>query len=219
MARPLRIRGDDLHYHVILRCNNKEGLFRKNSDFQMALDMLFESQQQFGFKLYNYVFLNSHAHLMLSTHNEKFIDKIMHDFCFKFAKQYNRIYKRSGHFWAHRYRSRLITDDRYALACLRYQHRNPVLAGMVIKAEEWRWSGYAYYSFGAADDLLTQHPAFLGLSTDPLRRQQVYTKFVATPLLADKMGHLFEGKSSVTGKRFSMLLQRVNKLVVNIVQY
>lgn len=128
--------GDDIHYHIILRCNNREKLLQTRNDFERVLTVLSETKAQFHLKLYNYELLNSHIHLLLSTHKDYFVDKIMHDFCFKFAKEFNRTHQRSGHFWAHRYRSRIILNDKHGIACLRYQHRNAFAAGIVSKPED-----------------------------------------------------------------------------------
>lgn len=212
MPRPTRIRGNDIHYHVILRCNNRERLIQNEEDFRKVLSMLTVIQEKFGFKLYNYVLLNAHIHLMLSTHHENYIDQVLHDFCFRYAKDYNQRHGRTGHFWAHRYWSRIILDDRYALACLRYQHRNPLAAGVVTKLEDWRWSGYSYYAFGSADGLLEPHPSYLALAEESFSRRQFYRSVVCTLIPADKSQSLFEGRTDWKSKQFSMMLKQLEKI-------
>lgn len=212
MPRENRIMGDDIHYHIIQRCNNKERLLKEGKDFEMLLEMLGEAKKKFCFRLYNYEFLNAHIHLMLSTHQNGFIDKIMHDLCLKYAKDYNQRYKRTGHFWAHRYRSRIILDERHGLACLRYQHRNAVSAGIVFKPEDWPWSGYAYYAYGTPDDLLEPHPCYLTLHEGPVNRRQVYRELVNTPVPADKCPNVIEKGSGRLTQRFLKLVNQVDGL-------
>jgi putative transposase len=48
-------------------------------------------------------------------------------------------------FFQDRFKSETIQDDRHLLAAVRYIHNNPVKAGMVEKAADYRWSSYAEY--------------------------------------------------------------------------
>ena len=212
MPRQHRIRGQGIHYHIILRCNNKERLFQQDEDFSKVLEMLLDTKNRLPFALYNYILMNAHMHLLLSTHQKHLIDQIMHDFCFKYAKDYNQRHRRSGHFWAHRYRGRIITSDQHAIAGLRYQHRNPIVAGLVLKPEDWRWSGYNYYAFGVPNDLLEAHPSYLALSKDAFFRQQIYRELVNTTLQSDQKPHLFEGRSEEQSRRFQNMARQVQRL-------
>lgn len=212
MPREPRILGDDIHYHIILRCNNKEHLLSEQSDFKQLLVMLRKARKQFCFRLYNYDLLNSHIHLMLSSHEGNFVHKIMHAFCFKFAQYFNKAHGRSGHFWAHRYRSRIITNENHALACLRYQNRNAFSAGLVSKPEDWPWSGYHFYAFGKPNDLLEPHPCYLALHEELWKRRMAYQRLVNTPIPSDKIPGLLERGSGKTTKRFQTMVEQINRL-------
>jgi len=216
MPRAPRIKGDDIHYHIILRCNNKEHLFQREEDFEIFLEILAGVKEKFAFKLYNYELLHSHIHLLLSTHTGYFIDQVMHELCLKYAKDFNQRHNRIGHFWAHRYRSSIIADDRYALACIRYQHRNTLSAGMVARPEDWVWSGYTYYAFGTPNDLLEFHPSYLGLVNDDEKRKRIYRELVMTPLPSDKTHNLLEESKTTTSRRVLAMVNQVNGLAKRI---
>lgn len=216
MPRPPRIKGNDIHYHIVLRCNNKEHLFQDRTDFEVLLSMLGDARNKFGFRLYNYELLHSHIHLMLSTHDGNFIDQIMHDFCFKYAKDFNQRNGRSGHLWAHRYRSRLILNDQHALACLRYQHRNVLSAAVVSTPEDWPWSGYTFYAFGTPNNLLELHPSFLALEEDESRRRKIYRELVNTSIPADKVSNTIERGNKLLSRRFLMMVNQSNRLLKQI---
>ncbi len=211
MPRPPRIKGDDIHYHIILRCNNKERLLQSDEDFIILKQMLFDTKQKFQFRLYNYDFLHSHVHMMLSTHNGVSIDQIMHDLCSKYARDFNRRHKRSGHLWGHRYRSRIIEDDRHGLACLRYQHRNAMSAGIVSKPENWPWSGFHFYALDRQDELLEFHPSYEALSDDSDQRKRFYSKLVYTPIPSDKIPGLLEKGNGELTRRFVAMVGQVEK--------
>lgn len=212
MPRPLRILGEGIHYHLILRCNNRESLLQKRVDFELLLQLFEEAKSKFRCRIYNYDFLNTHIHLMLSTHQNCFVDQIMHYVCFKYANDYNKRHQRSGHFWAHRYRSRVILNDSYGLACLRYQHRNVLSLGLVDKPEDWQWSGYNYYAFGASNPLLEYHPSYLSLSEDNFERMKFYRNIVNTSIPSDTLKGLLEKGSGKPTVRFSRMVKQIDQL-------
>jgi len=214
MPRPARILGDDLHYHVILRCNNGEYLLKNEDDFQQFLSLLAEDQKRLSFKLYNYTLMHSHIHLMMSTHEGHFINEIMHDFCLRYARDFNKRNNRSGHLWKNRYRCKLILNDLHALACLRYQHLNPVKANIVSNLNEWTWSGYSYYAYGVSSPILTEHPTYIGLADSSSLRRIFYQKFLERPLSPMEL-QLFEKRNHAGSKRVQVAIQ---KLMIPLLQ-
>jgi hypothetical protein len=60
-------------------------------------------------------------------------------------RQYRKKYKKSGHLFQDGYKSEKIEDDSYLLMAIRYIHRNPIKAGIVKKAEKYKWSSYKAY--------------------------------------------------------------------------
>lgn len=61
-----------------------------------------------------------------------------------FKEEFDRIYKREtkycGSIWSGRFKSTLIQDGAYLARCMRYVVYNPVRAGMVAQARDYRWS-------------------------------------------------------------------------------
>ena len=58
---------------------------------------------------------------------------------------FNKKYKRVGHLFQDRFKSEVVEDDSYILALARYIHQNPVSAGMVRSAGDYKWSSYPSY--------------------------------------------------------------------------
>jgi putative transposase len=54
--------------------------------------------------------------------------------------RYHQHYKTSGHVWQGRFKAFPIEQDDHLLTVLRYIERNPLRAGLVERAEDWRWS-------------------------------------------------------------------------------
>jgi REP element-mobilizing transposase RayT len=60
------------------------------------------------------------------------------------AKQANRLLKRDGSFWRREYFDRYIRDEHHFAIALAYIENNPVKAGLVSEAGDWRWSSARY---------------------------------------------------------------------------
>ena len=70
MGRNPRIEYDEGIYHVISRGNNREYIFKGSLDKQFFIDQLKEQKNPLGFKLFGYVFMDNHYHLLLQTTNK-----------------------------------------------------------------------------------------------------------------------------------------------------
>ena len=134
-------------YHAIQRGNNKEAIFRSNSDRQFFLAELVNSKKQFGFKLFGYVLLDNHYHLLLQV-GDLSLSKIMQRQNSLYSRYYNRTYERTGHLFGLRYKASIIHDDKYLFTVLRYIHWNPIRAGLVNSVTDYKWSSDSYYRKG-----------------------------------------------------------------------
>lgn len=91
--------------------------------------------------LHAYCMMTNHFHLLLET-DDIDVGKFMKYLASSYAIYFNRKYGYTGHLFEGRYKSCLVKDDAYFLQSSRYIHLNPVKAGMVNRAEEYRWSSY-----------------------------------------------------------------------------
>lgn len=144
MARLPRIEGRGIVYHIICRGNNKEHIFREEAEKNYYLNQIREYKKAMGYKIYGYVFMDNHYHLILQT-LDKNLSEIMHNFNTRFSKYFNRKYQRTGHVFENRYKAIPVTDDRYLLSLLRYVHQNPVRAGICNYVKQYNWSSDVFY--------------------------------------------------------------------------
>jgi len=68
-----------------------------------------------------------------------------------------------------------VVAPRYLLACMRYIELNPVRAGLVDSAAEYRWSSYGANALGEEDALVTPHPCYYALGRTPQARRAAYS--------------------------------------------
>lgn len=134
-----RIEYPGAFYHVIQRGNNREKIFFRDADKNRYINGLGELKNKFSFKLFGYVLMDNHYHLLLQTGKEP-LHKIMFRQNMLYSRYFNKAHNRSGHLYSDRYRASLIQDEGYLFAVLRYIHFNPVRAGITKTPIEYYWS-------------------------------------------------------------------------------
>lgn len=158
MARPLRIEFPGAIYHVTCRMvgdweRDRAWLYRNDADRERFLDQLGERVEQFRIRLYLFVCMANHFHLVLET-PEANCSRFMQSLLTAYTVYFNLRHDRHGHLFDGRYKARLVEGDEYLLALSRYVHLNPVrVPGMggrpieerikVLRA--YRWSSYPSY--------------------------------------------------------------------------
>jgi putative transposase len=71
----------------------------------------------------------------------------------QYAQRVNRMKRIVGHLWQGRYYSSALDTDHFVNA-IRYVERNPVEAGLISRAEDYRWSSAAVHCGTRFDRLL-----------------------------------------------------------------
>ena len=159
MARPPRFSylADGRYYHVISRSINQTAIFRDHEDFARVRTLAREAKHQFPIRLFHYVFMTTHFHLVLQT--VRAADLALH---LRYLKWHYTLWMRKKHgwkglIWRERYRSLPIRDETYLSACGLYVELNPVRAGMCRDAAEYAYSSARKYERGQPDDLLDEY--------------------------------------------------------------
>ncbi len=193
MGRPLRLKAANLTYHVTSRTNGRKLYMKKKADQKLLCQCLEKILVKYGVTIYSFTPMTNHFHMLIRIENEADLSKVMGEFKVLYAKLFNKKYKLAGHFWGDRFKSCIVQDDQYALACLRYIDRNPVKAGLVDHPGKWEMGSFGSYAYGHAHPLLPlkPHPTFLGLAKKRDQRRAFYLNFV---LGKDELSAELEGK-------------------------
>lgn len=179
MPRTARIAPTDNVYHILTRGNNRQDVFKEETDFERYREILRRYKEKYKFKLYHYVLMRNHVHLVLET-TEKGggLSEIMKGINLSYAQYYKNKYRHTGHFWQDRYKSIIISKDDYLLACGSYVELNPVRAKIVEDSKDYRWSSYNAYAYGKKDIIVNEHSIYKGLSKGEGERKKKYREFV-----------------------------------------
>lgn len=152
MARKARVKNSGAVYHVIQRGNNQEYVFQEPRDKNYLLKQLRELKLGLGFKVYAYVIMDNHYHLMLQTLGAE-LNEVMQRLNSKYGSYYNACYERSGHVFQGRYKSSIILHERL-FTVLRYIHQNPVRAGITGSVSEYHWTSDRIYRQNITNSLV-----------------------------------------------------------------
>lgn len=144
MPRIQRVRSNSGYYHIMLRGNERKNIFLSDEDKLRFMETMYEKKQGASFYLHSFCLMDNHIHLMLSEGLED-ISKVMKRITISYVSYFNKKYQRVGHLFQDRFKSEVVEQDSYVLSLARYIHQNPVKAGMVQKAADYRWSSYLSY--------------------------------------------------------------------------
>ena len=140
-SRPPRIDVGDQIYHVINRANGRATIFHTETDYRGFKSLLFEITETYGMRILAYVIMPNHWHLLLYPVNDKDLSKSLQWLGTTHARRHHARKQTTGngHLYQGRYKSFLVQNDVHLLTVLKYIERNPVRAGLVTKAEVWKW--------------------------------------------------------------------------------
>ena len=178
MPQPPRMILDGAVYHVLTRGNNGQPVFHAEADYQRYLQLVATHASRHAIKVYHFALMPTHVHLVLEVTHGPTLSVAMHDISLLYALFHKRRYVYRGHLWQGRFKSLLIHQERYLMACGRYVELNPVKAGLVHDPAEYAWSSYRTYAHGHDNTLIALNPLYETLGATPRERQEYYRQFI-----------------------------------------
>ena len=139
MARPLRIQFAGALYHVTSRGNARAPIFLGDSDRHLFLDVLGATIERSHWLCHAYCLMTNHYHLVVETPRPN-LSRGMRQLNGLYTQRFNRRHERVGHILQGRFTGILVEREAHLLELARYVVLNPVRAGMVRTAEDYRWS-------------------------------------------------------------------------------
>ena len=127
MPRGARRLSESRVYHVIIRGNERQKIFRNIEDKERFLETLRIKRKDWNFEYLAYCLMDNHVHLIIDQ-GEEDIAKIMQGINVRYAYYFNRRYNRIGHLFKDRFKSEVIEDERYLLAAISTIFRRDLFA-------------------------------------------------------------------------------------------
>jgi putative transposase len=213
MPRHARIALPNVPVHLIQRGNNRQPCFFADEDYYHYLHLLYKYSVKFGYQIHAYVLMTNHVHLLISSECSDAGGALMKVLGQCYVQYVNRVHLRSGTLWEGRFRSCLVQEERYLLACQRYIEMNPVRANIVAHPADYRWSSYRANAQGEANALVHPHSLYEGLDANATARQAAYRNLFADELdrgFTDKIRNATNGNFALGDEYFAAQVAIMN---------
>lgn len=153
MPRVARLVVPHIPHHVTQRGNRRQQTFFRDDDYRLYLSLLRRWCATARTAVWAWCLMPNHVHLILVPSAEDGLRAALGETHRRYTRLINEREGWRGHLWQSRFAS-FPMDERHLLACARYVELNPVRAGLVRAAADWRWSS-ARAHLGLGSDGIT----------------------------------------------------------------
>jgi putative transposase len=160
MPRRLRFASGGYVYHVLNRAVGRATLFDKSADYAAFEKVLRQAKQWRPVRLLAYCAMPNHWHLLLWPELDGDLSEFLRWLTVTHTQRWHahRHTAGTGPLYQGRFKSFPAQEDGHLLTVCRYVERNPLRAGLVRKAEEWRWGSLWHRVHGTEGLLLDRGP-------------------------------------------------------------
>jgi putative transposase len=160
MARQPRVAPGGLVYHALNRGVARLPLFEKDADYAAFERVLAAAQAKHPTRILGCCLMPNHWHFVLwpAADGEltRFLRWLPHTHTQRWHAHYHTA--GTGHVYQGRFRAFPIQEDDHLYAVLRYVERNALRAGLVRRAEAWRWGSLWRRQSDAEQEQPLLHP-------------------------------------------------------------
>jgi REP-associated tyrosine transposase len=142
MPRPPRATEGGLIYHTLNRATARLAIFESDDDYAAFEGVLAQAIPRYPMRLLAYCLMPNHFHLLLWPRADGDLSACMRWLTMTHTQRWHahRRTTGTGHLYQGRFKSFPVQSDDHFLTICRYVERNALRAGLVERAEDWRWS-------------------------------------------------------------------------------
>lgn len=181
MARLARLVIPGLPHHVTQRGNGRAQTFFGDADYAFYRDLLAASCRAADVEIWSWVLMPNHVHLILVPADPDGLRRALAPVQGRYAGAVQARLRRTGHFWQGRFGA-VVMDEAHLAAAVRYVALNPLRAGLVGAARDWRWSSVHAHLSGQDDGMTALRPI--------LDRFPDFAEFIEVEAAPDVIGRL-----------------------------
>lgn len=155
------------YYHIFNRGNNKRPIFLGSRDYKRFLQTFYYYQQigpkprfsEFSknkifsinptntklVEIISYCLMPNHFHFLLKQLVDNGIAIFISQLSNSYTKYFNNKYGNVGALLQGAFKSVLVEDDAQLLHVSRYIHLNPIVSGISLNLEDYKWSSFLEY--------------------------------------------------------------------------
>ncbi|MCZ6803810.1 MAG: transposase [Proteobacteria bacterium] len=165
MARLARVVLPGYPHHITQRGNRRQDVFFEEGDYERYLELLKEWCRQESIGIWSYCLMTNHVHFIVTPGKKSDLGKAIGEVHRRYTQKINLRKRWTGYLWQGRFASYPM-DKRWLLRAAAYVELNPVRAGMVKNAWDYRWSSVHAHLAGKDDNGIVQTEKLLSLAGD-----------------------------------------------------
>jgi putative transposase len=142
MARKPRVAPGGVVYHVLNRSAGRVKILDRQKEFVAFENLIVEARDRHPLRILSYCLMGTHWHFVVLPEADGDLTAFFRWLAHTHAMRW-RVSHRSvgdGHLYQGRFKSFPVQQDAHLLTVCRYVERNALSAGLVDRAEHWRWS-------------------------------------------------------------------------------
>lgn len=205
MSRIARVVVEGVPYHVTQRGNARQTVLHRENDFRVYRDLIREHAKRHELSLLAYCLMPNHIHLVCIPGKVTSMQRAIGRTASDYARYFNVQNRSCGHVWQARYYSCPL-DRVHLWNAMAYVERNPVRAGLVDLAEQYRWSSAKAHADLSTADVLIQTRLWRE-EYDPGRWRDVLRSSVEEEAMAERIRDASRRGRPLGSQQFVALLE------------
>jgi putative transposase len=160
-------------------------MFKTDADFLAFERVMAEAKQRVPIRILDYCVLSNHWHFVVCPEMDGELSAFFRWLAHTHAMRWRVAHHTVGYgpLYQGRFKSLPVQEDEHLLTLCRYVERNPVTAGMVARAEQYRWGSLWVRRSGTAEQKAL-------LSPWPVDCPRDWVKTVNTPMTGKELDRL-----------------------------
>jgi len=165
MPRISRIIAIDYPHHVTQRGVRSIAIFSSDNDRNQYLQFIKEESEKHDLEILAWCLMTNHVHFVAIPHTKESLSRGFGEAHKRYTRMKNFKDNVRGYLFQGRFGSCAL-DERHLLAAVSYVENNPVAAGMVRHAWQYKWSSAAYHVADIKKDILVKSKNLYGFVKD-----------------------------------------------------
>ncbi len=165
MARLARVVLPGYPHHITQRGNRRQDVFFQEGDYAYYLELLVAWCAHEHIEIWAYCLMTNHVHLIVKPAKKSNLGKAIGEVHRRYTRMVNRRENWTGYLWQGRFASYPMHKS-WLLKAAAYVELNPVKAGIVKHAWDYRWSSVHAHLAGKDQDGIIKPEKLLALAGD-----------------------------------------------------
>jgi len=190
-------------YHIINRGVERRNIFIESQDYDFFLDLMLHLVDKYEITTHAFCLMTNHYHLLIETKYTN-LSKAIQFLNDKYAKYFNKKYKRVGHLWQGRYKSYPLFDDAHFWVLAKYIERNPIKANIVSDINDYKYQSYFQWRNKDIYHHLLEDSMIFDMTLDE------YASYIDSELDIDAIDIVYDSpKLIIVDKKLKLLQKRL----------